>query len=159
MSGSLRVLAVLLVVAGAAAFVVPTSPGRSRWHCQATPVRGQVVKAGVFSGLITPTYDVVRGRFRLHVGDYRDRALGLSQKIPWFAPTNSGSTFDMTIYWTRLAPLPARRFYVRAQMAGATGRGYAYPTSFSPPDAGCWRLRFQSGTATGTLTALVSGQG
>jgi hypothetical protein len=74
----------VVVVIGAAAFV-STADGSGRSQCAATPVRGNVVKAGVFTGYIAPRYDVVGGRFRLHVGEYRDSAIGLSQKIPWYA--------------------------------------------------------------------------
>jgi hypothetical protein len=54
--------------------------------CLATPVHGNVVRAGPFVGYVVPLYDVVNGRFRLHVGEYRNPATGLSQKIPWFIP-------------------------------------------------------------------------
>jgi hypothetical protein len=149
----------IVVIAIAAAAAVSAAEGGGGAHCAATPVRGNVVKAGVFTGYIVPGYDVVGGRFRLHVGDYRNRATGLSQKIPWFAPVASGANGDLVVRWTRLAPLPARRFTVRAPTGGIFPQGYVYPTSFSPPNAGCWRLTFRSGSATGSLTVLVPGRG
>jgi hypothetical protein len=150
---------VVVIAISAAAAAVSTADGRDRSQCAAKPVRGNVVKAGVFTGYIAPRYDVVGGRFRLHIGDYRDRAIGLSQKIPWFAPVDSGANGDLRVTWTRLTPLPPRRFTVRAPTGGIYPQGYVYPTSFSPPSAGCWRLTFRSGSATGRLTVLVRGRG
>lgn len=149
---------VLVVVAGAAA-AVSKADGSGLFQCAAQPVRGNVVKAGVFTGYVAPQYDVVGGRFRLHVGDYRNRATGLSQKIPWFARVDSGANGDLVVTWTRLDPLPSRRFTVQAPTGGIYPQGYVYPTSFSPPSAGCWRLTFRSGTATGRLRVLVRGRG
>ena len=149
---------VVIVTVGAAA-AVSAADGSGRSQCAAQPVRGNVVKAGVFTGYISQQYDVVGGRFRLHVGDYRNRATGLSQKIPWFAPTDSGVNGDLLVTWTRLDPLPSRRFTVRAPTGGIYPQGYVYPTSFSPPSAGCWRLTFRSGSVTARLTVLVRGRG
>jgi hypothetical protein len=156
---SRRIGAVLGAVITTAAVVGPVSQGSSRWRCAATQVRGQVVKAGVFTGYIAPSYDVVGGRFRLHVGDYRNRAIGLSQKIPWYAPVDSGVDGHLTIAWARLAPAPTRRFTLKAPTGGIYPQGYVYPTAFSPPSAGCWRLTFRSGSVTSTLEVLVSGRG
>jgi hypothetical protein len=58
--------------------------------CLAAPVHGGVVRAGPFVGYITQDYDVINGRFRLHVGDYRNAATGLTQKIPWFISRRYG---------------------------------------------------------------------
>jgi len=149
----------MVVIAIAATASVSAAKGSDRSQCAATPVRGNAVKAGVFTGYVVPGYDVVGGRFRLHIGDYRNRATGLSQKIPWFAPVASGANGDLVVRWTRLAPLPARRFTVKAPTGGIFPQGYVYPTSFSPPTAGCWRLTFRSGSATGRLTVLVRGRG
>jgi hypothetical protein len=149
----------IVMIAACAAVAASAADGRGRSQCAATPVRGNTVKAGVFTGYVVPAYDVVGGRFRLHVGDYRNRATGLSQKIPWFAPVASGAAGDLVVTWTRLTPLPARRFTVMAPTGGIFPQGYVYPTSFSPPTAGCWRLTFRSGRATGRLTVLVRGRG
>ena len=132
MSGQTRTWCIAVLAAGAAA-AASTADGSGRLQCAATPVRGNVVKAGVFTGYVVPAYDVVGGRFRLHVGDYRNRATGLSQKIPWFAPVASGANGDLVVTWTRLSPLPSRRFTVMAPTGGIFPQGYVYPTSFSPP--------------------------
>jgi hypothetical protein len=158
MSGQTRTWCIAVLAVGAAA-TASTADGSGRLQCAATPVRSNVVKAGVFTGYVVPAYDVVGGRFRLHVGDYRNRATGLSQKIPWFAPVASGANGDLIVTWTRLSPLPSRRFTVMAPTGGIFPQGYVYPTSFSPPTPGCWRLTFRSGKATGRLTVLVRGRG
>jgi hypothetical protein len=152
-------IAALLTGAGAALLIVPSSPGGTEWRCLAAPVHGQTVRAGPFVGQIVPRYDVVGGRFRLHVGIYRNRAIGLSQKIPWFVPVKSGVGSDLTISFKRLVPLPARRFTVRSQTGGDFPNGRVFPTAFVPPTPGCWRITFRSGAATGSLVALVSGDG
>jgi hypothetical protein len=158
MSGQTRTWCIAMLAVGAAA-AASTASGSGYLQCAAAPVRGNVVKAGVFTGHVVPAYDVVGGRFRLHVGDYRNRATGLSQKIPWFAPVASGANGDLVVTWTRLTPLPSRRFTVMAPTGGIFPQGYVYPTSFSPPTAGCWRLTFRSGRAIGRLTVLVRGRG
>ena len=154
-----RRIAALIAVAGATVLIVTPSLGGTEWHCLAAPVQAQTVRAGPFVGHIVPRYDVVGGRFRLHVGVYRDRASGLSQKIPWFVPVKSGVGSDLTISFKRLVPLPARRFTVRSQTGGDFPNGRVFPTAFVPPTPGCWRITFRSGNATGSLVALVSGNG
>lgn len=47
--------------------------------CLATPVQGPNVKAPPFTGRVAPEYDVVDGRFALHVGPLRDPVTELSQ--------------------------------------------------------------------------------
>lgn len=116
------------------------------------------MKVGPFSGQIVPQYDVVDDRFRLHVGGYRDKATGLSQKIPWFVPMRAGSRPRLLVSGTRLSP--SRRSFRqqlrRAEYAGqAKERRYIYPSNLSPPAEGCWRLRFQSGTIDAHVTVLV----
>jgi hypothetical protein len=124
--------------------------------CLATPVHGNVVRAGPFLGYVTPQYDVINGRFRLHVGAYRDRATGLSQKIPWFIPRRYPARGSLVVRWRRLG-FTGGGFRVVLQMAGTSDtRRWVYPSSFAPPRAGCWRLTFQSGRVTGKLTVLVS---
>ena len=70
--------------------------------CLATPVHGDAVRAGPFTGYIVPQYDVVNGRFRLHVGAYRNRATGLSQKIPWFVPRSVPVKGSLVVVGRRL---------------------------------------------------------
>jgi len=125
--------------------------------CLATPVHGDVVRAGPFVGGIARQYDVVNGRFRLHVGGYRDRAIGLSQKIPWFIPRSYAVGPTLVVRGRRLGSRLGR-FKSTLQQASSENnpRQWIYPSSFSPPRAGCWRLTFQSGRVTGRLTVLVS---
>jgi hypothetical protein len=70
--------------------------------CLATPVHGDAVRAGPFTGYVVPQYDVVNGRFRLHVGAYRNRAAGLSQKIPWFVPRSVPVKGSLVVVGRRL---------------------------------------------------------
>jgi hypothetical protein len=124
--------------------------------CLATPVHGDVVRAGPFIGGITPGYDAVDGRLRLHVGPYRVPG-GLSQKIPWFVPHRYRVGDYLVVTGRRLAPFP-RTFAQRFAQAfsSSTPGQYVFPSIISPPSAGCWRLTFRSGRVTGYLTALVS---
>ena len=126
--------------------------------CLAQPVRGEVVKVGPFRGMIARQYDVVDGRFRLHVGAYRDRTTGLTQKIPWFVPMRAGTAPSVLLTGTRLSP-SARTFRQRLGRASYPGqeqeRRYVYPSNISPPAAGCWRLRFQSGKVDARVIVLV----
>jgi hypothetical protein len=123
--------------------------------CLATPVHGDVVRAGPFVGGIAPQYDVVNGRFRLHVGEYRDPAIGLSQKIPWFIARSYAVGPTLVVRGRRVGSRRGR-FKNILQQTSADSRNWVYPSSFSPPSAGCWRLRFQSGHVRGALTVLVS---
>jgi hypothetical protein len=113
-----------------------------------------VVKVGPFTGHIAPQYDVVGGRFRLHVGSFRDKAIGLSQKIPWYARPGSAVGRSLVITGTRLTPRPVRSFKQEFRAAGRV-----FPTIISPPSAGCWRLVFTSGSVTSTLKVLVTRPG
>lgn len=159
MRALVRAASALFVAASIAALIASPSEGNNQWRCLSAPVDGKVVRADPFVGYITTSYDVVAGRFRLHVGAYRDRASGLSQKIPWFVSVKSGVGSELTISFTRLVPLPARRFTVHSRTGGDFPNGRVFPTAFVPPTAGCWRITFRSGRATGTLKVLVSGIG
>jgi hypothetical protein len=121
--------------------------------CLATPVHagGRKVRAGGFVGGIVPAYDVVEGRFRLHVGPYRDRATGLSQKIPWWtnAPSKTGTA--LVVVGTRLSPRPALKF---TQTFRSSMR-WMFPTTISPSAPGCWRLHLISGRVKGSVVARV----
>src|SRR5690349_2550708 len=70
--------------------------------CRATPVRGNYVHAGPFSGAVSRPYDVLDGRFRLRPGPYRDRETGLSQKLPWFISRKHEIGQRLTIVGRRL---------------------------------------------------------
>jgi hypothetical protein len=126
--------------------------------CFATPVRQErhvpAVRAGPFLGLIAPEYDVVDGRFSLHVGPERDPARGLSQKIPWFASTRSPVKPSVVVTGRRLDAAGAPWRQVLHQ-AWADERMWVYPSNLSPPSIGCWRLTFTSGKVRARITALV----
>jgi hypothetical protein len=144
-------------VAWLAALTVLGLPAAAQ-ACDATPVRGGAVKAGPFKGLVVPEHDVVDGGFRLHVGAYRDREAGLSQKIPWIVPRRFGPGQRLTVRWRRLDG--NGRFTVRLRgVSPSSERRQVFPSSFSPPQEGCWRLRFRSGDARGSLTVLVRDRG
>lgn len=159
----------LVVVAAASAALGQQASGAST-ACTAAPVKmirvpgqpsplGPVVRAGPFVGYIALDYDVIGGRFRLHVGPYRDKASGLTQKIPWYVLPRDipGAKLGdrLVITAKRLSPRPARYFRESYSGGGLFPLGYVFPTNITPPSAGCWRLTFRSGGVSGTLTALV----
>lgn len=133
----------------------PPAPGR----CPATPVDGDYVRAGPFTGAITRPYDVLDGRFRLRVGGYRDRSTGLTQKIAWSVSRRADVGSRLLVVARRLPPLPARRFTTTLGRTYATGdaRRWFFPSILEPPAEGCWRLRFSSGRVVGDLVVLVRG--
>jgi len=128
--------------------------------CLATRVDGGQVRAGPFTGGIHPDYDVVGGRFRLRVGAFRDVADGLSQKIPWSVSRQANVGPNLRIDARRLPPLPLRTFRMNLRRVSGTGdqRRWFFPSVMNPPAEGCWRLRFKSGKATGSLTVRVQGK-
>jgi hypothetical protein len=143
------------------AFAVVAEP-RAAPTCAAAPVEGghvrpdgsvapSVVRARPFRGYISPPYDIAEGRFRLHVGPFRDTATGLSQKIPWFVNHRAGTVKSLVIVGTRLTPRPRRTF---RQVFRSNARTF-FPTIISPPLPGCWRLQLSSGRARGSLIARV----
>jgi hypothetical protein len=153
--------AALLVGAGiACALAGAASPasdrvGASRLTCLATPVHGDVVRAGPFTGAIDTDYDVVNGRFRLHVGAWRDRSIGLSQKIPWFLPSKYRVGVYLVIRGRRLAPAGGS-FTSRLPEAGSLDpKEHVFPSTPSPPKPGCWRFTFQTRLVQGRLTVRV----
>ena len=167
-----RVLAILIgagvacALAGAASSTtrdVRQRPGYSRvivsgasLRCLAKRVDGDKVHAGPFTGLIDPDYDVVGGRFRLHVGAYRDRATGLSQKIPWFLPRAYRVGVFLVVHGRRLAPGPGA-FTQRFPEAGSSDPTdpHVFPSVLRPPRPGCWRLTFWTGRAAGSLLVRI----
>ena len=142
------------VLAGAASSASARRDASS-FTCLATPVRGTYVHAGPFAGGIYPKYDVVNGRFRLHVGPWRDRSIGLSQKIPWFLPGRYRVGVFLVVRGTRLAPVGGS-FTVRLPEAGADPSQHVFPSTLSPPKPGCWRLSFQTRLVEGRLTVRVT---
>jgi hypothetical protein len=144
---------------------VSTAPGsggqastsqRASRACSATRVQGSVVRAGPFIGRIAPAYDVLDGRFRLRVGEYRDRATGLSQKIPWFVQRGARVGRSLLIVGERVGPSP-RTFRQRLRRTEDSAGQGVFPSIIAPPAEGCWRLRFTSGKTTAHLTVLVAG--
>jgi hypothetical protein len=125
--------------------------------CAATRVHGETVRAGPFVGNIVPRYDVVGGRFRLHVDGMRDADTGLSQKIPWWVSRRVHVTRRLVISGRRLDGSGRFRVLLR-RVPGDPGH-WVYPSNLSPPHAGCWRLRFHSGRVRARLTVLVLGRG
>jgi hypothetical protein len=123
--------------------------------CPATRVHGARVRAGPFVGGIVRRYDVVDGRFRLHVGRYRDRASGLSQKIPWRISRQADVGRRLRIDARRLPPGPPRRFRQVLHRAGGDGRQWVFPSIINPPAEGCWRMDLTSGGTAGSLIVLV----
>jgi hypothetical protein len=123
--------------------------------CLATPVHGDVVRAGPFTGAILRRDDVLDGRFRLHVGPYRDARRRLSQKIAWSVPPGAPIGSTLIVTWR---PLHAqgRSFRNVLHLTGTSSSHRFFPSSFSPLVAGCWRLGFRSGKLQGVLTVLVS---
>ena len=154
--------AALLVGAGiACALAGAASPasdrvGAARFTCLATPVHGDIVRAGPFTGGIDTDYDVVNGRFRLHVGAWRDRSIGLSQKIPWFLPSKYRVGVYLVIRGRRLAP-PRGSFTLRLPEAGSLDpKEPVFPSTLGPPKAGCWRFTFQTRLVQGRLIVRVT---
>ena len=128
--------------------------------CAATRVHGSAVRAGPFRGELTPEYDVVGGRFRLHVGGYRDRETGLTQKIPWFARRGAPVGRRLRLTGTRLGPHPRRFTQVFQRASGSdSGATPVFPSIVSPPAKGCWRLHLRSGDSSARLTVLVTTAG
>ncbi len=124
--------------------------------CLATPVHADVVRAGPFTGYITPGHDVVAGRFRLHLGAYRVPG-GLTQKIPWFVPLRYRVGDRLVVTGRRLGPSPRtfRQTFARAYSSDSSNQ-HVFPSIIAPPSAGCWRLTLRSGSVAGMLTTLVS---
>ena len=133
-----RALALASMLANAAAIGGSASGKPAARTCPASPVDGEQVHAGVITGGIDPYTDVVDGRFRLHVGAYRDVPSGTFQKILWWVPSDRkgiGGRFR------RPGP-DAPDQHVDA-------------SNLKPPAEGCWRLTFKNGRLTGSLVVLV----
>jgi hypothetical protein len=129
----------------------------AKLRCLAKRVDGDKVHAGPFTGFVARQYDVVDGRFRLRVGAYRDRATGLSQKIPWFLPHSYRVGTFLVIHGRRLAP-PGGAFTQRFAEAGSPDADqHVFPSTLRPPSAGCWRLTFRTRYVRGYLVVRVDG--
>jgi hypothetical protein len=127
--------------------------------CVAAPVQAGKVHAGPFTAAVTPKYDSVGGRFRLHVGPYRDSARRLTQTLTWNVPHRFRVGSQLTIMLTRLSPAPVSiiaQYAPRAPGAGA-GKPWTFPSIVQPTSAGCWRMTLRSGATSGSLKVLVRG--
>ena len=155
-----RALAILAgaAIAGGVAGAASSQAGSAKvstFTCLATPVRADYVHAGPFAGGIDPDYDILNGRFRLHVGPWRNRSIGLTQKIPWFLPGKYRVGVYLVVRGRRLAPAGGS-FTVRLPEAGAAPDQHVFPSTLSPPKPGCWRLSFQTRLVQGRLTVRVT---
>jgi hypothetical protein len=156
-----RTLALLVGIGLASALAAAASSksghaGASAFACPATPVRGDYVHAGPFAGGIDRDYDIVNGGFRLHVGAWRNRSIGLTQKIPWFLPGKYRVGVYLVVRGRRLAPTRGT-FTVKLPEAGSLDpKQHVFPSTLSPPGAGCWRLSFQTRLVQGRLTVRVT---
>jgi len=125
--------------------------------CPASPVDGGYVHAGVIRGAIDTETDVVNGRFRLHVGEYRDLARGIFQKILWSVPENRRVGGRLVIRGRTLLG-PKRTFVQRFNRAYADDTSVAfYPSTIVPPRAGCWKLTLRTGHLRNALVVRVDG--
>jgi hypothetical protein len=146
-------LLVVTVACARAAATTGTTSQLAAMACRATPVHGNLVKAGPFTGHMVPEHDVVGGRFSLRVGGYRTETL--TSKIPWYVPFRYKVGDSVVITGRRLHP-SARSFrQEEARALTAGNQGWVFPSIIDPPSTGCWRLTFRSGNASGTLTVFV----
>jgi hypothetical protein len=128
--------------------------------CPASRADGSQVHAGVITGGIDPYTDVVNGRFRLHVGEYRDLAHGIFQKILWWVPSERKGIGGALVIRGRTL-FGAKRIFVqrfnRAWTDNADDPRAYYPSTVVPPSAGCWRLTLTTGKLRNALVAWVDG--
>jgi hypothetical protein len=158
MSRALLLVLFAAVAATATAATAGVSTPRAG-VCAATPVDGNFVHAGVIRGGIDPETDVVDGRFRLHVGEYRDLARGIFQKILWSAPADRRVGGRLVVRG-RTVVGPKRTFVQRFNRAYAVpddAKQAFYPSTIIPPSAGCWRLTLTTGRLRNALTVRVDG--
>ncbi len=154
----MKILAVLAGVGCTVAVIGGSASGKPvARSCPASPVDGTVVHAGVITAGIDPDTDVVDGRFRLHVGEYRDLARGIFQKVLWWAPSNRRVGGELVVRGRTLFGRK-RTFLQRLNRAYAddTTRAF-YPSTIVPPSAGCWKLRLRTGHLRNSLVVRVDG--
>jgi hypothetical protein len=133
----------------------PAAAALTSAACLATPVNGANVKAPPFTGRIAPQYDVVDGRFALHVGHLRDPVTGLSQKILWVLPPGYRKYVGPRLVFTGRLDGVVR---YRASTYGTSRAGdpnYYFPSILAPPLAGCWSMTLTTGRLKARLTVLV----
>jgi hypothetical protein len=129
---------------------------KTQLRCLAVRVHGVRLKAGPFTGLIRRAYDVVDGRFRLHVGPFRDRASGLNQRIEWFVSREYRVGSGLIVRGTRLAP-PGDSFrqFFRAGRSRSPDH-HVFRSKINPPSPGCWRFSLQARQARTSFVVLVT---
>jgi hypothetical protein len=123
--------------------------------CLATPVHGNIVKAGRIGAYISPGYDVVDGRLSLHVGPKRVKR-GLNQKILWFVSRRFRVGPELVLTGHRLSPRPAtfmQRF--PEAFSSSSPNLHVFPSIVAPPKTGCWRFTLRTAPLSDTLTVLV----
>jgi hypothetical protein len=119
-------------------------------------VDGSLVHAGAITGGIDPYTDIVDGRFRLHVGEYRDLTRGIFQKILWSIPSDRKGIGGRLVVRGRTLFRPKRTFVQRFNRAYADDTTKAfYPSTIVPPSAGCWKLTLTTGKLRNALVARV----
>jgi hypothetical protein len=149
---AIAVLVAVAAVLGGSARAKPVAR-----TCPASPVDGAQVHAGVIIGGIDPYTDVVDGRFRLRVGEYRDLAHGIFQKILWWAPSDRRVGGRLVVRGRTL--FGAKRTFVqrfdRAYTDDLADTKAYYPSTVVPPSAGCWKLTLTTGKLRNSLVARV----
>jgi hypothetical protein len=151
-----RALALASIAAIAAAIGGSASGKPVARTCPASPVDGEQVHAGVITGGIDPYTDVVDGRFRLHVGEYRDVASGIFQKILWWVPSARKGIGGQLVIRGRTLYGRNRTFVQKFQYAGTEDQtNRSFPSTIVPPSAGCWRLTLTTGKLRNALTVRV----
>jgi hypothetical protein len=126
--------------------------------CLATPVHGSTVNASPFTGRIYPAYDVVDGRFALHVGPLRDETTQTSQKILWvLAPKYRKQVGSRLVFTGRLDGVIRYRYTASGTTAynNPSDTNYYFPTNLAPPTAGCWTFTLTTGRLKARLVAWV----
>ena len=123
--------------------------------CLATPVDGNWVKAPPFRGGIYPAYDVVDGRFALHVGPLRDAATQTSQKILWVLPPKYRKQVGSQLVFTgHLNGVVQYRYRTYGTTSG-NDANYYFPSNLAPPKAGCWTMTLTTGRLKARLVVWV----
>ena len=124
--------------------------------CLAAPVQAGKVHAGPFTATVQRPYDVVNGRFRLHVGPYRDAKRHLIQQLDWTVARGPRVQSRLSVTAVRLSPAPRTIFAQWFPVSPtALPKGHVFPTLLQPSSAGCWRLTLQTGRAKASLIVLI----
>jgi hypothetical protein len=123
--------------------------------CLATPVHGSTVNASPFTGRIYPEYDVVDGRFALHVGPFRDVDAKTSQKILWVLPPRFRSKVGAQLAFTGRLNGAVQYRYRAAGTTSGNDSNFYFPSNLAPPNAGCWTMTLTTGRLKAQLVVWV----